>query len=243
MTFEPAALNLVDSRKGYLHFVLYTEPRLGLATSSLNAALDVEASYTATPHFQEWRSRLVRCRPNAMHCSLVEPGSIPGLFRPCVTEDKDNPAAISRSGCACRQTYYDPVFGLPVVAEHCRYAGAGGTDQWGYLTYAPLALRPDDVFSSFITSSGLFWARTDEGVLSFLPQKNANGYNMGYSGGGPHALAAYLTQVARSDGRATAAGASRKDVDPAILAWMESSAAERGRNELSLSDLQAMLES
>ncbi|MEV8062484.1 hypothetical protein [Streptomyces antimycoticus] len=134
----------------------------------------------------------------------------------------------------------DPEFGLPVVGEHFKHVGEGGTDQWTYQTYAPLDLRPDDTFSSFITGRGLFWARTEKGLLSILPQRNALGYNLGYSGGGPHALAAYLTQVADSDGQNTAAGAPYEQAHPAILAWTESSAADRGRNELTLRDLKAM---
>ncbi|MEQ6028297.1 hypothetical protein SOM70_37745 [Streptomyces salinarius] len=118
-----------------------------------------------------------------------------------------------------------------------------GTDQWSYTTYAPLELRPDDVFSRFHTGRSLFWARTDRGVLSLLPQRNALGYEIGYSGGGPHALAAYLTQVATSDGQHTTAGAQYEDAHPAILAWTQSKAADRGTNELSLSDLQAMMAS
>ncbi|MFB6876312.1 hypothetical protein [Streptomyces sp. NPDC056323] len=125
-----------------------------------------------TPHFQEWLSRLVRCEPNAMHCTLVEPTKIPALFHPCVTEDKNSPSAVRGSGCVCRRTFYDPEFGLPVVGEHFKHAGAGGTDQWSYKTYAPLELRPDDIFSSFHTGRGLFWARTDKGDLSILPQRH-----------------------------------------------------------------------
>lgn len=243
MSFEPVDLNLTDPEKGYLHFVLYTEARLGIASSSLNAKLDIEASQTVTPHFQEWLSRLERCEPNAMHCTLVEPTKIPALFHPCVAEDKDSLSAIGGSGCVCRQTFYDPEFGLPVVGEHFKHVGTGGTDQWSYKTYAPLELRPDDIFSSFITGRSLFWARTDKGLLSILPQKNAHGYNIGYNGGGPHALAAYLTQVATTDGQRTTAGAQYEDAQPAILAWTQSKAADRGTNELSLSDLQAMMAS
>ncbi|MFE9942138.1 hypothetical protein [Streptomyces hirsutus] len=51
MTFEPRDLNLTDPEKGYLHFVLYTEARLGIASSSLNAELYIAASQTVTPHF------------------------------------------------------------------------------------------------------------------------------------------------------------------------------------------------
>ncbi|GAA3352328.1 hypothetical protein GCM10017744_000780 [Streptomyces antimycoticus] len=90
-----------------------------------------------------------------------------------------------------------PEFGLPVVGEHFKHVGEGGTDQWTYQTYAPLDLRPDDTFNRFITGRSLFWAQTEKGLLPILPQRNALGYNLG----GPHALAAYLTQVADSDGR------------------------------------------
>jgi hypothetical protein len=126
-----------------------------------------------TPHFQAWRSRLKRCEPNALHCTLVEPTKIPSLFHSCVTEDKNSTAAIFGADCTCRRAFYDPEFGLPVVGEHHKHGGNGGMDQWSYRTYAPLALRPDDVFSSFITGRGLFWARTDKGLLSFLPHRVA----------------------------------------------------------------------
>ncbi|WP_435059720.1 hypothetical protein [Streptomyces sp. bgisy060] len=240
MTYGPVDLNLTDPTKGYLNFVLYTEPRIGIASSSLNAELDIEAQQTVTPQFQEWLGRLVRCEPNAMHCTLVMPADIPRLFHPCVTEDPNSPSAISGSGCVCRRTFYDPEFGLPVVGQHFKHRGEGGTDQWSYKTYAPLALRPDDVFSRFHTGRSLFWARTEKGVLSILPQREARGYSVGYSGGGPSALAAYLTQLADTDGQNTVAGASYEEAHPAILAWTQSSAADRGTNELSLADLKAM---
>ncbi|MFJ2574728.1 hypothetical protein ACIOYT_30490 [Streptomyces halstedii] len=243
MTFEPVDLNLTDPEKGYLNFVLYTEPSRGFAGASLNAEVDIEAQQTVTPHFQEWLSRLVRCEPNALHCALVMPTDIPRLFHPCVTEDASSPSAIRGSGCVCRRTFHDPEFGLPVVGEHFKHRGEGGTDQWSYKTYAPLALRPDDVFSRFHTGRSLFWARTDKGALSILPQKNGMGYSLGYSGGGPTALAAYLSQIARNDGGTTPAGTPYEDAHPAILAWTQSKAADRGTNELSLGDLQAMLES
>ncbi|ALP00081.1 hypothetical protein SHL15_9162 [Streptomyces hygroscopicus subsp. limoneus] len=62
----------LDPTKGYLNFVLCTEPQRGAVTSSLNAVLDIKAQQTVTPHFQEWLNRLVRCEPNAMHCTFVE---------------------------------------------------------------------------------------------------------------------------------------------------------------------------
>ncbi|MGW0315402.1 hypothetical protein [Streptomyces flavidovirens] len=242
MTYEPVDLNLTDPTKGFMHFVLYTEPRLGVASSSLNAELKIEAQQTVTPHFQEWLGRLVRCEPNAMHCTLVEPTKIPALFHPCVTEDPSIPSAINGSGCVCRRTFYDPEFGLPVVGQHFKQRREGGTDQWSK-TFAPLALRPDDVFSRFHTGRSLFWARTEKGALSILPQREGRGYSVGYSGGGPSALAAYLTQLADTDGQNTAAGASYEEAHPAILAWTQSGAADRGTNELSLGDLKAMQQS
>lgn len=243
MTYEARDLNLTDPTKSYLHFVLYTQAQNGTASSTLNAELKIEAPQTVTPHFQEWLGRLVRCEPNAMHCTLVEPTKIPTLFHPCVTEDKNSPSAINGSGCVCRRTFYDPEFGLPVVGEHFKHTGTGGTDQWSYRTYAPLELRPDDIFSRFHTGRSLFWARTDKGDLSILPQHHGVGYEIGYNGGGPHALAAYLTQIARNDGGTTPAGTRYEEAHPAILAWTQSKAAERGTNELSLGDLQAMMAS
>ncbi|MEN8651731.1 hypothetical protein ABCR94_14160 [Streptomyces sp. 21So2-11] len=245
MTYEPVDLNLTDPTNGFMHFVLYTEARLGVASSSLNAEVGVESQQTVTPHFQEWLGRLVRCEPNALHCTLVEPTKIPALFDPCVTEDAGSPSAVSGSGCVCRRTFYDPEFGLPVVGKHFKHRGEGGTDEWSYKTFAPLALRPDDVFSRFHTGRSLFWARTEKGDLSILPQREGRGYSLGYSGGGPHALAAYLTQLAETDGQNTAVGTSysREDAHPAILNWTQSSAADRGTNELSLGDLKAMQQS
>ncbi|GAA4668002.1 hypothetical protein [Streptomyces youssoufiensis] len=52
-----------------------------------------------------------------------------------------------------------------------------------------------------------------------------------------------LTQIARTDGETTPAGTSYEQTHPAIVAWTQSSAAERGTNELTLRDLQHMLES
>ncbi|MFF4449973.1 hypothetical protein [Streptomyces sp. NPDC001502] len=230
-------MNLTDPTNGYLNFVLITEARLGIASASQNGEVSIEPR---TPHAEEWVSRLVRCEPNAMHCMLVEPEKIPALFHPCVEEDKNSPSAVRDPGCACRRTLYDPAFGLPVVGEHFERPGEDGVDQWTYRTYAPLDLRPDDTFSRFIVSRGLFWARTAKGLLSILPQRRALGYGIGYRGGGPHALAAYLSQVAETDGRNTAAGALYEKAHPAILSWTQSGPAHRATNELTLHDLKAM---
>lgn len=243
MPYQPPDLNLTDPTKNFLHFVLYTEPSAGIASNSLNADISIEPTQTQTPHFQEWLSRLQRCEPHALHCTLVEPAKIPALFHPCVEDDKDSPAAVAGSGCLCRRAFYDPEFGLPVVAEHFKNVGGDGLDQWTYQTYAPLDLRPDDTFSRFIVGRGLFWARTETGTLSILPQHHANGYNIGYSGGGPRALAQYLTQIADTDGHDTAAGTQHEPPHPAILTWTQSEAADRGVNELTLRDLKAMQQS
>jgi hypothetical protein len=45
-------------------------------------------------------------------------------------------------------------------------------------------------------------------------------------------LTACLTQVVGTDGRNTAAGASYEQAHPAILAWTQNSALDRGANEL-----------
>ncbi|MFD8932280.1 hypothetical protein [Streptomyces mirabilis] len=110
----------------------------------------------------------------------------------------------------------------------------------GRVAYAPLDLRPDDTFSRFLVGRGLFWARMEKGFLSILPQRNALGYDIGYNGGGPHALTAYLTQVVGTDGRNTAAGATYEQAHPAIPAWRLSSAADRGANESTPHDLKTM---
>ncbi|MFF7601480.1 hypothetical protein [Streptomyces mirabilis] len=45
-------------------------------------------------------------------------------------------------------------------------------------------------------------------------------------------MTAYLTQVVGTDGRNKAAGATYEQTHPAILAWTQNSAADRGANEL-----------
>ncbi len=93
-------------------------------------------------------------------------------------------------------------------------AGIAFSSIGGRVAYAPLDLRPDDTFSRFLVGRGLFWARMEKGFLSILPQRNALGYDIGYNGGGPHALTAYLTQVVGTDGRKTAAGATYEQGTP-----------------------------
>lgn len=44
LPYEARDLNLTDPTKGYLNFVLYTEPQRGAASSSLNAELDINGS-------------------------------------------------------------------------------------------------------------------------------------------------------------------------------------------------------
>ncbi|MET7729268.1 hypothetical protein ABZT44_52795, partial [Streptomyces mirabilis] len=108
-------------------------------------------------------------------------------------------------------------------------AGIAFSSIGGRAAYAPLDLRPDDTFSRFLVGRGLFWARMEKGFLSILPQRNALGYDIGYNGGGPHALTAYLTQVVGTDGRNTAAGATYEQAHPAIPAWRQRGGPRRER--------------
>ncbi|MEV1173931.1 hypothetical protein [Nonomuraea sp. NPDC049784] len=239
MSFTPADLNLTDPTKGYAHFVLYAEAQIGAVGAAWNGTASIERH---SRYVREWRDRLVPCEPNPLHTTLVHHRDIPRLFDPCVDDDKDSPAAVSGSGCVCRKTWYDPEFGLPVVGEHYRTDGAQ-IDEWTYTTYAPLDLRPRDVFASLIIDrvSGLFWIRTTTGMLSLLPERVSRGYEVGYKGGGPTAFAEYLHKLLASGGRDTAAGDLPKgqNADPQILAWVSSQDAARTQ-ELTLDQLKAI---
>ncbi|MBK3645692.1 hypothetical protein [Streptomyces sp. MBT33] len=240
MTYQHPDLNLTDPTKGFAHFVLYTEPRIGAVGAAWNATVSIERP---TPYVEEWVGRLERCEPNALHTTLVDPQEIPRLFHPCVDEDKASPSAVSGDGCTCRRTWVDPEFGLPVVGEHFRTVG-GSSDRWTYTTYAPLDLRPDDAVESVIVDrGGLFWARTTEGVLSVLPMLESSGYGAGPTAGagGASAFAGYLQQLLDTSGHdAAARGRASERHDPRILAWVRSDAARRA--ELTMTDLELLLQ-
>ncbi|MCX5205692.1 hypothetical protein OG897_30095 [Streptomyces sp. NBC_00237] len=51
-----------------------------------------------------------------------------------------------------------------------------------------------------------------------MPQRHGHGHNLGYSGGGPHALTAYLPQIAKNDGGTTPTGTPSKVAHPAVVA-------------------------
>ncbi|MBU3870032.1 hypothetical protein KN815_40080 [Streptomyces sp. 4503] len=175
MTYTHSELNLTDPTKGYAYFVLYTEPRISVAGAAWNATVNVERP---TPYVQEWLDRLQRCEPNALHTTLVQSREITKLFHPCVDEDKASPSALG-DGCTCFRTFVDPIFGMPVVGQHFRTA-RGNNDRWTYTTYAPLDLRPDDVVASVVIDrGGLFWARTNDGVLAVLSMLESYGYGPG----------------------------------------------------------------
>ncbi|MFC5188003.1 hypothetical protein [Actinomadura harenae] len=239
MPFTAADLNLTDPTKGYFHFVLYAEPQNGAAGAAWNATISIERP---SMYSREWMNRLQRCEPDTLHTTLVHPQKMPSLFQPCVDEDPDSPSALMGSGCTCRRTWTDPLFGLPVVGEHYRTVG-GQIDQWTYFTYAPLDLRPDDVLSAVVIDrdSGLFWARTSTGDLALLPMSNSQGYDVGRRGGGPGYFAEYLHQVVASNGRDTAIARQpyNPDVDPNLLAWVSSPHSNRTQ-ELTLPDLKAI---
>jgi len=129
MSRQRRDLKLVyEPDEGWAHFVLYTEPTRGAVASAFNATVAVERE---TPYSREWLGRLERCEPNTLHTTLVSSDKIPNLFHPCVYEDKDSPGAIAGSGCVCLQPWYDPEFGLPVVADHYRTVG-GAIERWKY---------------------------------------------------------------------------------------------------------------
>jgi hypothetical protein len=98
LTFETPDLDLTDPTKGFLQFVVYAEPRLSIASNSLNADITIEPAQTQTPHVQEWLSRLERCEPNALHCTLVEPKKIPKCAAaPATTPNAACPSSESTS--------------------------------------------------------------------------------------------------------------------------------------------------
>ncbi|GAA2417535.1 hypothetical protein GCM10010404_90120 [Nonomuraea africana] len=239
MSFTHPDLNLTDPTKGYAHFVLYTEARIGVAGAAWNATVSIERQ---SPYAREWLDRLVRCEPNPLHTTLVDNQAIPKLFHPCVDDDKNSPSAVEGSGCICHRTWYDPEFGLPVVGEHYRTVG-GDTDRWTYTTYAPLDLRPRDAFAYLVIdrTSGLFWIRTTAGTLSLLPEHHSCGYDVGRTGGGPCAFAEYLHKLVASDGADTAIGGlpHGQSADPQILAWVTSTDAKRTQ-ELTMEDLKTI---
>ncbi len=48
-------------------------------------------------------------------------------------------------------------------------------DEWSYKTFAPLALRPGDIFSRFHTGRSLFWPRTEKGICRSSRSVRATG--------------------------------------------------------------------
>ncbi|MEV8324574.1 hypothetical protein [Kitasatospora sp. NPDC056731] len=224
-----------DPNQGWSHFVLYSEPQYGIASSGLHGSVSFERP---TRRVKEWQDRLQKCEPNPLHTLLVESRKIPSLFHPCVYEDRNSPSAVAQDGCVCFQASYDPEFGLPVVADHHRTV-SGNIDHWTYRTLAPTDLRPGDSFASFIIDEATnFWIRTTAGVLVILPEARHGGYSVGYSGGGPNALASYLRKLIETDGEDAAPLEHRFDEKPdrKLVAWTSSKEAQRPQ-ELTLDDL------
>jgi len=223
----------------WAHFVLYTEPGSGIVSSAFNDMLRVDGD---SPYAREWRDRLQQVEPNPLHTLLLpDKRKMPALFHPCVYEDENSPSAVGKSGCVCFQSWYDPEFGMPVVADHYRTVG-GRIENWTHRTYAPLDLRRDDVFDSLIIDGGRnFWIRTTDGLLSFLPQHRMHPYNIGYGGGGPGELARYIQKLIDTNGEDTSAntGFGGREVHPGILAWVSSEDSTHSR-ELTLDDLRAL---
>lgn len=235
MTDNSHHLNFTDPTKGFFHFALYSEPSNGIACAALNADVAIERN---SIYVAQWRERLRKCTPNALHATLVTTESVPQLFGPCAEEGHAANAMFD-----CHDSYVDPLFGLPVVVRHTRNARSG-RETWACSTYAPLDLRPDDQFERLIIDreSNTFWARTTDGVLSLLPEAQGRGYNVGYGGGGPIELARYITQLLDTGGKETAAGGTPFTEKPnaQILKWATSDLPARDR-EWTLRKLRTLL--
>ncbi|MGP4004415.1 hypothetical protein [Streptomyces sp. 8N706] len=115
-------------------------------------------------------------------------------------------------------------------------------DPWSFPAFNKRDPEGEDVRSARVGQlAAVYWINlTVPNFYGLLPQQRALGYNIGYNGGRPHALAAYLSQVAATNGEETAAGVPYEQAQPAILAWTQSSAADRGTSELTVHDLRAM---
>ncbi|MFG2825038.1 hypothetical protein ACGFX4_37130 [Kitasatospora sp. NPDC048365] len=219
--------------RGWQHIVVHTEPGLGAAMSGLHGTVPIERDSRYT---REWLSRLEPCDPNPLHTLLVGNETIPKLFHPCVYDDPQSPSAVAGSGCVCYRTFYDPEYGLPVIAHHYRTV-TGNIENWKHTTYAPYALREKDIFGSLIIDGGdLFWIRTQTGTLSLLPESRS-GYGIGYGGGGPTQLASYIQQLLDTDGSNTTAQAGYGKPAKRILDWTRDPANKALTQELTLSDL------
>lgn len=64
MSYTHPDLNLADAEKGYTHFVLYTEPEIGVAVAASNATVSI---MWKTSYVQELLERLRWCERSAHH--------------------------------------------------------------------------------------------------------------------------------------------------------------------------------
>ncbi|GAB1639638.1 hypothetical protein [Krasilnikovia sp. MM14-A1259] len=232
LTYSPA--------RGYWNFVLYVEPS-GPPVSAINAG---RLFWLSTSRYAtEWRDRLIACTPNALHVMLAGQSNAPELWHPCVYDDPQSPAAIG-DGCDCWKTFYDPVTGLPVAANHELPLGRA-QERWQYHTYAPLSLPENERLTVLVIDreTGLFWVRTDHETLQILPERQSNGYEVGYRGGGPTELARMIEKIVRSDGQDVSAGTPRPGMpDKKVLNWVSSAAADRTQ-EFTLDQLKLLCRS
>jgi hypothetical protein len=224
--------------RGRWHFVLNIEPP-GVVDSGLNAVQILEDS--TSRYAAEWKSRLTPCDPDALHVLLAGSKDARMLWDPCVDDDPDSPSAIGRSGCVCWQTFRDPVTWLPVGANHYRTV-SGNIEEWCYHTYAPLGLADDERLDRLIIdrAAHIFWIRTDAGTLHFLPEQQGQGYECGYSGGGPVDLARMIEAIVANDGyHVTPLPMNGPPPDDKVLAWVASAAANRTQ-ELTLDQMKVL---
>ncbi|MEU5563329.1 hypothetical protein [Micromonospora musae] len=226
-----------DPARGYWNFVLHIEPPIGPG-SALNAAQRFDPA--GSRYAAEWLERLVPCDADALHVTLVGPKDAPNLWHPCVRDDPDSPSAVSGDGCACWQTYRDPLTWLPVAAHHHRTVG-GEHESWQHLTYAPLSLADGERLDALVIDreADLVWVRSDRNNLHLLPETQGAGYSVGHGGGGPTELARMIEKIVRSEGADVTPGTSAELPNRRVYGWISSKAADRTQ-ELTLDQLKLL---
>lgn len=230
-------LNLTyDPQRGWFNFVLYSEGPQSWH-SALNATQRLRKS---SRYAQEWIDRLQATDPSPTHMALVKNDEAPLLWNPCVFDDPESPSAVAGDRCGCLTTLYDPLTWMPVVKEHERTVG-GDSERWKYWTFSPLSLPEGQVLERLIIDqeAGVMWLRNDRGELHFLPEKVAEGYEVGYGGSGPGKLAAMIEKIVDSDGHDVTPDTNQVTAHPHLKDWTSSPESKQTR-ELSLAQLEAL---
>ncbi|WP_329453626.1 hypothetical protein OG894_44705 (plasmid) [Streptomyces sp. NBC_01724] len=88
MSYEHRDLNLTyESAKGWAHFVLCIEPKIGVTGAALNATVLIQWQ---TSYVREWVGRLQRCEPSALHATFVQDTKLPGSMLIAAKQDIPN---------------------------------------------------------------------------------------------------------------------------------------------------------